>query len=299
MLRKICFILQEETRRRLAEEAEPLLEELSGNLVQVEGLAQPLLETVYTDAEESLQCLTKIIQNVEAKEQTLYITDETAYYGALREAGCYVLPYLHEGNRAVSFPGAVYAIEHLEEMEYKSFDMAYRRLAGLPWEILRTRRCIIRETTVEDVAAFYRIYAQASITEYMENLFEDPEEEIAYTKDYIKQVYGFYGYGMWTVLEKKSGQIIGRAGVSWREGFDLPELGFVIGVPWQRQGYAFEVCSAILDYAKEELAMDKVQALVMEGNRKSAALCEKLGFAERGGSAQLDGEIYVKWVKDL
>ena len=108
MLRRICFILQEETRRRLAEEAEPLLEELSENLVQVEGLAQPLLETVYTDAEESLQCLTKIVQNVEAKEQTLYITDETGYYVALREAGCYVLPYLHDGNRAFCLRGRVY-----------------------------------------------------------------------------------------------------------------------------------------------------------------------------------------------
>ena len=104
---------------------------------------------------------------------------------------------------------------------------------------------------------------------------------------------------MWTVLEKSSGRVIGRAGITWQEGFDLPELGFVFGVPWQRQGYAYEVCSAVLDYAREELMMSQVQALVMEGNRKSVALCEKLGFVERSGIVELDGERYRVLVKNL
>lgn len=230
---------------------------------------------------------------------TLYITDSEEEYRALRQEGRYVLPYRHEANAEADFTGALYVLEQIAEADYDTVDMAYRRLAGLPWEILKTERCVIREMTLEDVEPFYQIYAEESITEYMEDLFEDPEEEIAYTKDYIERVYGFYGYGMWTVLEKKSGQVIGRAGVSWREGFDLPELGFVIGVPWQRQGYAYEVCCAILDYAKEELGMDKVQALVMVGNQKSAALCEKLGFSESGGRAELDRELYEVWVKEL
>lgn len=236
---------------------------------------------------------------VEETGNTLYITDSEETYRMLRQKGWYVLPYRHEENVKADFTGALYVLERIEEADYETVDMAYRRLAGLPWEILTTRRCIIRETTLEDVETFYRIYAEDSITEYMEDLFEDPEEEIAYTKDYIKRVYGFYGYGMWTVLEKRSGQVIGRAGISWREGFDLPELGFVIGVPWQRQGYAYEVCSAILDYAREELAMDEVQALVMEGNDNSEALCKKLGFIENGERASLDGEVYVVWAKKL
>ena len=76
--------------------------------------------------------------------------------------------------------------------------------------------------------------------------------------------------------------MIGRAGISWREEFDVPELGFVIGVPWQRQGYAYEVCSAILDYAWKDIGFKQMQALVMEHNEKSAALCRKLGFENQG-----------------
>ncbi|MDE6404247.1 MAG: GNAT family N-acetyltransferase [Lachnospiraceae bacterium] len=216
----------------------------------------------------------------------------------MREQGCYVLPFLHEDNRGESFPGALYAVEKLEEMDEVAFDLAYRRLAGLPWEILTTERCAVRETTVEDVDCFYRIYAEPSITKYMENLFADRDEEVAYTKDYIEKVYAFYGYGMWTVLDKEGGGVIGRAGISWREGYDLPELGFVFGVPWQGRGYAYEVCSAILAYARKELLMERVQALVQPGNERSLRLCEKLGFAVSGES-EVDGKRHLLLMKDL
>lgn len=220
----------------------------------------------------------------------LYITDSETGYHMLKQQGRYVLPYRHEENRDVDFTGALYVIEQIEEVDFETIDMAYRRLACLPWNILTTKRCIIRETTVEDADSFYEIYAEPEITEYMEDLYADRDEEIAYIEEYRKKVYEFYGYGMWTVLTK-DGTVIGRAGISWREGFDMPELGFVIGVPWQRQGYAYEVCSAILDYAREELGFTQVQALVMEGNEKSVALCEKLGF-EKGKSVELEGDKY-------
>lgn len=228
----------------------------------------------------------------------LYVTDKSEVYDSLRKEGCYVLPYLHEGVKREDFPGASWLAEDLEEMDTESLEMVYRRLAGLPWEILETGRCRVRETTVEDVDSFYRIYAEPSITEYMENLFADRDEEIAYTKDYIEKVYAFYGYGMWTVLERESGVVIGRAGIFRREGYDVPELGFVIGVPWQGRGYAYEVCEAILLYAKEELLMERVQALVRTGNEKSLRLCEKLGFV-RDGEVWEDGALHVRLLTEL
>ena len=212
-----------------------------------------------------------------ADQAALYITDSESTYHTLRQKGKYVLPYRHEENGNTNFAGALYVIEQIEEIDYEAVDMAYSRLAGLPWEILTTKRCIIRETIVEDVDSFYQIYAEPEITKYMEDLYADRDEEIAYIKAYQEKVYGFYGYGMWTVLTK-DGTVIGRAGISWREGFDCPELGFVIGVPWQRQGYAYEVCSAILAYAQKELGFTRIQALVAEGNEKSENLCRKLGF---------------------
>lgn len=212
------------------------------------------------------------------REETLVITDEPKTAEALLKEGWYVVILYHEKNRDKTFPAVRYGVADLFLLEYRSYEEAFKRLAGLPWNILETDRLKVRESTVEDVKDFYRIYSDPSITYYMENLYQKKEEEEAYMKAYIDQIYGFYGYGLWTVQLKDTGEVIGRAGLSVREGYDLPELGFVIDTAYQNMGYAFEVCAAILVYAREELAFDKVQALVNEKNAASLGLLDRLGF---------------------
>ena len=87
--------------------------------------------------------------------------------------------------------------------------------------------------------------------------------------------------------------VIGRAGISYREGFEEPELGFLIGVRWQRKGYAAEVCRAILAYAREVLEFERIQVLVESGNFPSLKLCEKLGF-RFSAEVTLNGKPYLR-----
>ena len=212
------------------------------------------------------------------RQETLVITDEPETAECLLKDGWYVVILYHEKNRDKTFPQVRYAVEDLFLLEYRSYEEVFKRLAGLPWDILETDRLKVRESTLEDVDAFYRIYSEPSITYYMEDLYQKREEEEAYMQAYIDQVYGFYGYGLWTILLKETGEVIGLAGLSFSEGYELPELGFVIDSAHQNKGYAFEVCTAILIYAKEELAFDQVQALVNERNKASLRLLGRLGF---------------------
>ncbi len=233
-----------------------------------------------------------------AEDEILFVTDSSIVLRGLKQRGDFVVALLHENNRSEDLSGASYAIADIEELSWDSFEKAYLRMAGKPWTIMETGRCIVRETVVGDVEKFYDIYAEPSITYYMEGLFPDPADEIEYMKKYIQEIYGFYGYGLWTIVHKDSGDVIGRAGLSWRPGFDMPELGFLIAVPYQGKGYAYEVCSAILGYGERELGFGKVQALVREGNKASAGLCMKLGF-ERKGTTEDKGIWYERYVRVL
>lgn len=277
MLKRVIFLLKKEDA---LDRTKKLFDELKTRGIEI--AIEDIHDRKYSDGETFSQ-------------NTLYVTDHAACQIRLRMRNLPVLIYLHEDNREEHFLQSEYAIEQIEEVEYESLELVYLRLTGQPWTILTTNRCIIRETTVDDADSFYEIYKEPSITYYMEDLYADKDEEIAYIGDYIKNVYKFYGYGMWTVLEKTSGQVIGRAGLNWREGFDIPELGFVIGVPWQRQGYAYEVCQAILEYGRKELKFTRFQALVMEGNDKSERLCRKLGFTYLEDII-LEGHIYKRMV---
>ena len=180
------------------------------------------------------------------RQSTLFVTDCPEVAQKLSTADFPVLGILRKENKDASFSGVRYLAEGWESITPSYLERVYRRCRGLPWQILETKRCILRETIEADVDAFYRIYEEPSITAFMENLFADREEEIRYTADYRKNMYEFYGYGIWSVILKETGEVIGRAGLDMRRGFEEPELGFVIGVLWQRQGIAEEVCLSLI-----------------------------------------------------
>jgi len=195
------------------------------------------------------------------------------------------IPYivwLNERNRNQSFPSGSYCVERLSDIDARYLDRVYRRFHDIPWDITETSRLLIREIAVTDVPKLYELYNDASITQYMEPLFAKPEQEVSYTQEYIKNVYAFYGYGMWVLVSRETGQIIGRAGLEYKEGFEGLELGFMLGVAYQHQGYAYEACSAILSYGIEELKQNNYCSFINENNKASIRLCERLGFVPKG-----------------
>lgn len=113
----------------------------------------------------------------------------------------------------------------------------------------------------------------------MEGLYEDRKEEEEFTKAYIDNMYKFYGYGMW-IVELKNGTVIGRAGISNRE-IDVEtcfEVGYVIGKPYQKNGYATEALKAIIEYAHKELEIEKLYCVVRPENEDSIKLALRCGF---------------------
>lgn len=172
--------------------------------------------------------------------------------------------------------------EGFEEIDLRFLRRVYERHHKIPWTILTTDRCVVKEFSMEYLEDLFELYAGEGMTDYMEPLYPY-EQEKEYQEAYITNMYGFYGYGMWIVCDKQTGKLIGRAGIEHREelGGEL-ELGYAIGVPYQRKGYATEVCTAILAYAKEELLQPSVCCLIEEGNSASEHFAKKLGFRMEG-----------------
>lgn len=225
-------------------------------------------------------------------EQFLILTDSPELARICRKLDMAVAAVLSDEEK--DFPGIPYAVTDIGDLDEAYLERIWQRYRRIPWKICETHRCIVRETVPEDVDSFYRIYRDKSITAYMEDLFQDSEKERNYINEYIEKVYGFYGFGMWTVCLKETGEVIGRAGLSMREGFEEPELGYVIGKPWQRQGIAAEVCREILAYGRDELGFEAVRALMHPENAASEHLCRKLGFA-CAGETELDGTVYSSY----
>ena len=209
----------------------------------------------------------------------LVVTNEPSVCLQARELGIAALAVVDTMEEAEAFPFVPYLVIGREHVDETTKLRVYQRFHHMPWTILETERIIVREQTVSDVDALYEIYKEPSITRYTDPLYEDPDEERAYAAQYIKNMYEIHEHGIWILEDKKNpGVIIGRAGLSLRGGYDTPELGYIIRKEYQRKGYAYEACRAILAYGKEELGFTQVRSLMDERNEASIALCKKLGF---------------------
>ncbi len=175
-------------------------------------------------------------------------------------------------------------VEGFEEIDASFVDRIMKRAQGLPWITIITRRCYLREITLDDLDDLYALYAGEGIIDYIEPLYDRAREE-QYTRDYIRYMYRFYGYGMWLVCDRESGKLIGRAGFSHRDLGEriVLEMGYVIAAPYQRQGYATEVCKKLIDFARTQLSdFGTLNCFVDPGNTASLALLRKLELTAHG-----------------
>ena len=175
-------------------------------------------------------------------------------------------------------------VQGFEEIGVQFLDRVLKRRNGLPWTILYTQRTCVREITLSDLDELFELYDGEGITDYTEPLYERQEEE-EYTKSYIQYMYHYFGYGMWIIRERKTGKLIGRAGIEHHEGHDgevLMELGYIIGRQYQNQGYAAEVCRAVIEYAEDELEIDRLYCFIHPENAGSIHVAQKLGFSRIG-----------------
>lgn len=164
------------------------------------------------------------------------------------------------------------------------------RKAGIPVEIARTDQLLIRETIDSDISELYRIGTDQAVRKYIAPMQPTLEEEIVYTKAYVRHMYAFYDFGLWTMLEKDAyGQerVIGRAGLFPSERLaGQIEMGYMIAPECQGNGYGKEAAETVLRYAFNVLDLEEVHLFAEKENKASVKLAETLLIKVPGGQKE-------------
>ena len=258
-----------------------ILKYIIGLRTEIKNIAQKYEKGLQIKVYENSLCLRDEVQrNEELQKEALLIaaTDDTITLG--KSLGIATMAYANPEIPNQTYHGVEMLVESFDEVDIDFLEKVYQRHHRIPWTILETERCLVRELTLEDLDALFALYADEEMDKYTESLYPY-EEEKEFQKAYIENMYRFFGYGMWLVYLKETGKLIGRAGLEHREfqeEIEL-ELGYLIGKSYQGQGYATEVCKAILEYAKENTSFERINCVIEEGNAPSIALAEKLGFS--------------------
>ncbi|MCQ2249380.1 MAG: GNAT family N-acetyltransferase [Treponema sp.] len=114
--------------------------------------------------------------------------------------------------------------------------------------MIETERLILRNYTMEDFDALHEIVSDAETMQHYPSPFDEEK-----TRGWIKwnlENYEKYGFGLWAVVLKETGELIGDCGITIQDidGELLPEIGYHIHKKYWRRGFAKEAARAVRDW---------------------------------------------------
>ena len=98
----------------------------------------------------------------------------------------------------------------------------------------------------------------------------------------MTSAYEQHGYGVWPVLFKETGVIVGACGLRQFADTSQIELIWVFARAHWGQGYAFEAATAVLDFGLREIPQKRAIATADREDARSIRLINRLGMRYEG-----------------
>ncbi len=217
---------------------------------------------------------------VNAKE-TMVVEDSCFGAQAAKAAGITCVGFVNPHSGQQDLSSADVLLESFEVIDYRFFKNVHMRSNGKPITIADTKRLIIREMSTEDVPDMYEMYKNPEVRKYIPDIDEYLEVEVEKQAAYIRNVYSFYGYGIWGVFSKTSRKMIGRCGIEnlMIDGREEIALSYLLDNKHWGYGYALECCNAVLDYARKELDITRIVAVIDKDNARSIHTAKNLNMS--------------------
>jgi RimJ/RimL family protein N-acetyltransferase len=152
---------------------------------------------------------------------------------------------------------------------------------GSPFDIrIETERLILRVPRQEDFPAWAAYMQDEEAARYIGGVTAAPPAWRGMAS--IVGSWALLGFGMFSLIERATGEWVGRAG-PWRpEGWPGPEIGWgIVRSRWGR-GLALEAAIACMDFAVDRLGWADVIHSIHPDNVNSQRLAERLGSIRRG-----------------
>ena len=152
--------------------------------------------------------------------------------------------------------------------------------------ILETNRLILREITDGDFPMLKKVIRDHDGTPY-------EDEYVWKWLNWCKDCYQKYNFGLWAVINKETGEMIGNCGVSMQFIDDewKPEIGYHLRKDFHRQGLGKEATQAIRDYFFTHYDYDEVYSYMNKDNVASYKTAEANGMTYQHLYTSEDGHL--------
>ena len=152
------------------------------------------------------------------------------------------------------------------------------RPGARPQVVLETERLVLRYLTADDVESIFAVIGDPETMKYYPQSFSRDDAQRWINRSLER--YRSDGYGLFAVVLKATGEVIGNCGLMRQEaeGESMLEVGYHFRRDHWGHGYATEAARACMEYAFGQLAAEKVVSLILPENVPSRRVAERNGM---------------------
>lgn len=144
--------------------------------------------------------------------------------------------------------------------------------------ILDTKRLYLREMDQGDFSSLCEILQDEKTMYAYEGAFSDGEVQQWLDRQLSR--YQQWGFGLWAVVLKETGKMIGQCGLTmqpWKES-EVLEIGYLLNRSYWHKGYAAEAAEACKKYAFDMLKAEEVCSIIRDTNTASQNVAVRNGM---------------------
>ena len=149
--------------------------------------------------------------------------------------------------------------------------------------IIETHRLIQRELVLSDVDAMFELDGNPAVMQYLGGKTKQYADEMIPIIENVRQQYAEKGIGRYAVILKETGEFIGWSGIKFvtepeNNFVNFYDLGYRFIERFWAKGYGYEAALPWIDYAFNDMKIDKLNADAHRQNLGSNRILQKLGF---------------------
>lgn len=143
---------------------------------------------------------------------------------------------------------------------------------------MQTKRLWLRKLTLEDFNDVAKMLKDERVMYAYNGAFSDEE-----TRAWIERQISRYekdGFGLWAVVHKGSGSVIGQCGITMQPYRDrqVAEVGYLLSCRHWHSGYATEAAIACKEFGFGELGLDSLYSIIRDSNLASQRVAIRNGM---------------------
>jgi RimJ/RimL family protein N-acetyltransferase len=145
--------------------------------------------------------------------------------------------------------------------------------------VITTQRLTMRQMTDDDIDDFAALLGDEDVMRY----YPRPKThgEAQGWIDWNQRLYREHGFGLWAVTLRSTGEFAGDCGLTPQRVDDTDEIevGYHVRASLQGHGYATEAAGAARDFARDQLGLHRLIAIINPENTPSQNVARKIGLA--------------------